>query len=73
MGARSGKDSVLGKEGWSVHMFSQAGSASDGVAWISTLLTAFYGGVSSYYDEQTLSRKRDRRMQMQIHACYSVL
>jgi hypothetical protein len=37
-------------------MFSQAGSASDGVAWISSLLTAFYGSVS-YYDERTLSRK----------------
>jgi hypothetical protein len=44
-GARSGKNSVLGKKGWSVHMISQAGSASGGVAWISSLLTAFYGGV----------------------------
>jgi hypothetical protein len=48
-------------------MFSQAGSVSDGVAWISSpsdcISTVAF---PSYYDERTFSRKRDRRMHMQM-------
>ena len=34
------------REGWSKHMTSKAGFASDGVEWAKVLLTACYGGVS---------------------------
>ena len=47
-------------------MFSQAGSASDGVAWISSLLTAFLRWCFLLLRRTDAFTKRDRRMHMQM-------